>query len=66
MSAPIDFIVTHHGSIVLLHPHTPAAVRWIGEHLPEDAQTLGNAVAVEPRYITPIVDGIRDDGLLVA
>ena len=35
------------------------------DNLPEDAQTLGKAVAVEHRYIGDIVAGMKADGLVV-
>lgn len=60
-----DFTLENHGSIFLLRPHTVAAERWLNEHMPDDAQYLGNAVAVEPRYIAAIVEGARNDGLEV-
>jgi len=58
-----DFNFAGHGSICLLHPLTPAASAWVKEHLPSDAQRLGNAVVIEPRYATDILDGIREAGL---
>lgn len=61
-----DFHLTNHGSIWLLTPVSPEAVEWAEQYLPEDAQTLGNAIAIEPRYVDPIVQGIEGDGLTVA
>ena len=63
-----DFSIEGEGrfcSVYLLRPLTPAAFDWIEEHIPEDAQRLGNAVAVEHRYISDIVAGIQNDGLAV-
>jgi len=60
-----DFTLTNHGSIYLLTPHTDAAEAWIGEHIPEDAQTLGPSVAIEWRYVSDIADGIEADGLSI-
>ena len=60
-----DFVVENHGTIFLLQPLTPAANSWIEENLPEDAQRLGAAVAVEHRFITDIVRGAIADGLEV-
>jgi hypothetical protein len=65
---PVDFLVTGEGpftTVYLLHPHTDAAYEWVAEHLPEDAQRLVDAIAVEHRYIRDIVDGARNDGLTV-
>lgn len=61
-----DFVLEDHGSVFLLRPISPASFIWIGEHIPEDAQWFGNAVAVEHRYIGDIVDGIASDGLEVS
>lgn len=61
----VDFTVSGGGTIYLLHPNTLKAQVWVNEHLPEDRQTFGNAVAVEHRYIGDVVDGIRSDGLTV-
>lgn len=60
-----DFLVTGGGTIYLLHPLTDAAREWVAEHLPEDAQRLGNAIAIEHRFVGNIVDGARNDGLAV-
>lgn len=61
-----DFTVYGLGtSVVLLTPHTRAARRWVRTNLPADALTLGRGIAVEPRYVAPILDGITTDGLTV-
>lgn len=60
-----DFLVENHGSIFLFRSLTLAANSWIDQNLPEDRQTLGNAVAVEHRYIADIVSGARADGLTI-
>jgi predicted thioesterase len=63
-----DFLVTGEGpftTVYLLYTLTNAAYEWVAEHLPEDATRLGNAIAVEHRYIGDIVDGARNDGLSV-
>lgn len=62
---PVDFTVQNEHSIFLLHPHTEAARTWIAEHIPVDAMMWGNAIVVEHRYISDIVDGIKSDGLEV-
>jgi hypothetical protein len=64
-----DFSIEGEGgfcSVYLLRPLTPAAFEWIEEHIPEDAQRFGNAIAVEHRYIGPLAEGIIADGLAVA
>ena len=61
-----DFICENHGSIFLLRPVSPAAFEWIESHLCSDRQTFGNAVAIETRFVWPIILGIQDDGLVVS
>lgn len=60
-----DFTVEGHGSVYLLTSRTQAAREWVSEHIPSDALTFAGRVAVEPRFIAPIVDGIIGDGLSV-
>jgi hypothetical protein len=67
--ASADFSIEGEGrfcSVYLLRPLTPAAFDWVEEHIPEDAQRLGTAIAVEHRYIGAIAEGIVADGLVVA
>jgi hypothetical protein len=59
----MDFNVSNHGSIWLLQPVSVAAQQWVADHIPEDAPTIGTAVAVEHRFIDNIVAGFRADGL---
>lgn len=61
-----DFDVQNHGSIFLLIPNTDDAKQWVEEHLPDDAMTFGNGIAIEHRYITDIVNGALGDGLTVS
>ena len=64
-----DFSIKGEGrfcSVYLLRPLTPAAFDWIDEHIPEDAQRLGTAIAVEHSYIDAIAEGIVADGLVLA
>jgi len=60
-----DFTFVNHGSVCMLTPVTRAARGWADEHLPEDRQTFGGGIAIEPRYAQPILDGIVGDGLTV-
>lgn len=61
-----DFRVTDHGSVCLLRPDSKDGKAWAEQNLPEDAQRMGDAYAVEPRYLGNILDGIHQDGLLHA
>jgi hypothetical protein len=60
-----DFFIQNEGSIFLLHPLSDAGKEWVKEHIGDDAQTLGDAVVIEHRYIGAIVDGVQADGLSV-
>jgi hypothetical protein len=64
-STGFDFRCENHGSIFLLYPLNESAKSWIEENLPSDVQWFGQAVAVEHRFIWPILDGIQNDGLVV-
>ena len=55
--ARVDFEISGGGTVYLLHPLTRAAHSWIAEHLPADAMRLGDAVAVEWRFIRDVVGG---------
>ena len=64
----LDFKLENHGSLFLLCPLSSVAKNWMGEHLPIDnpeTQFWGDAIVIEPRYVTPIVDGIVGDGLVL-
>ena len=66
--ASADFSIEGEGrfcTVYLLRPLTPAAFNWVEEHIPEDAQRLGTAVAIEHRHIGPIAEGILADGLVI-
>ena len=60
-----DFFIQNEGSIFLLQPLSDAGKEWVKEHIGDDAQTLGDAVVIEHRYIGAIVDGVQADGLSV-
>lgn len=64
-----DFSIEGSGrfcTVYLLRPLTPAAFDWVEQHIPEKAQHLGNAVAVEHRFIGPIAEHIVAEGLVIA
>ena len=65
-SQPSDAVVTNHGSICLMYPATDAARSWLGENIAEDAQWWGHSLAIEPRYVEDIAEGMRDAGLVVS
>lgn len=62
----MDIRIENHGTICLLRPLTEAVEEWIDEHVDvPDWSRLGKAVAVEPRYVPPIIEGLQADGFVV-
>jgi hypothetical protein len=67
-SPTVDFELENHSSLFLLRPLTELARVWMEEHLPmenPETQFFAGTIAVEPRYIGPIVEGIVGDGLVL-
>jgi hypothetical protein len=62
----IDLRIENHFSLFLVRPLTEAGEQWLTDTAPEDAQFLGNAMAVEPRYVQGVIDAAQNDGLEVA
>lgn len=61
-----DFQVANHGTVALLRPVSEAGKTWAEENITtEPWQHFGGAIAVEPRYLDAIVQGIEADGLEV-
>ena len=60
---PVDMKVSDQGSLVLVRPITDAARDWIGDHTDVEASWFGGALAVEPRYALPLLEGAVADGL---
>ena len=60
-----DFIIQNEGSIFLLRPQSEQAVAWVDEHIGPDNgyQPQYPTVLIEHRYVAPILEGIRNDGL---
>lgn len=61
----MDAVFTNHGSLIGLKPMTPAASEWITNNLPTTVQWFGQEVMIEPRYASPIFEGMQNDGLEV-
>lgn len=54
-----DFRITYHGTITLLEPLTPACREWIDENVATEGwQWFGKALAIEPRYLSTLVDAM--------
>jgi len=65
IESQVDIIVTNHGSIFLVDPRNVLATDWLKENVQEGAQHLGKKLAVEHRFIADLVNGMRNDGLVV-
>jgi hypothetical protein len=61
-----DVIATNYGTLFGFLPVTEAGADWMEEHLPDDAQSLGNQVFAEHRYAGDILEGMQADGLVIA
>jgi hypothetical protein len=55
--------VVNHGSLILFHLNTPEASSWVEENVAGEAEFLGTAVVVEPRYVADLISGMREAGL---
>ncbi len=54
-----QFDIYNGGSIILFHPLTPAAEDWWKTNVDPECIMMGANYAVECRYATDIVEGIR-------
>lgn len=61
-----DLIVWNGGSLMMVRPVSDAGKEWLDQTAPDDAQFLGDSMAVEWRYIEGVVNAARDAGLEVA
>lgn len=59
----LDIHVENNGSLWLIRPLTDAGREWIDENVSDDSQWIGGALAVEPRYVQALVEGMQLDGL---
>lgn len=55
--------IENHFSIILVRPLTERARRWLVKHT--DGTWFGGALAVEPRYVEDLADGMRGAGLVL-
>jgi hypothetical protein len=61
----VDFLVRDEGTIWLFTPLTPAALQFLSEHIQGDAQYFGDSLAVEHRYVSDLIVGLRERDLKV-
>lgn len=58
----MDYVLENHGSLWLMRPTTEEFAKWLKETAPEDAQFLGSAMAIEPRYVEGVVEAATAAG----
>jgi hypothetical protein len=58
-----DLAFENHGSIWLVRPLTEAGQKFLDETAPEDAQFMGKAMVVEPRYVEDVQEAAIQHGL---
>lgn len=61
-----DIFVVSSGSLVVMYPGSDAGREWCREHLPEDCPRWATGYVVEHRYAGDVIDGMHDDGLVIA
>ena len=60
-----DFDLLDHGPVILVRPTNEEARAWLKEVTPEDATWWVGAIAVEPRYLPALIEGIIEEGFLL-
>jgi len=63
MSKPVDFTVTATGSLAMIRPRTPAAMRWIEDNVEAGAYWWKGCIVAELRMAGPIVEAMVAAGL---
>ena len=64
MDATRDFTVEDHGSIIIVQPLTAPCREWLQENT--DGQWWAGGLAVEPRYVDDLIDGMMSEGFAPA
>ena len=59
----MDIYMENHGSIWLFRPVSEAAREHLDDVIDEMAQWFGDALVVEPRYVSDLATSLEDDGL---
>ena len=65
MTPSVDFLLRDEGTIWLFTPLTPAALQFLSEHIQGDPQYCGDSLAVEHRYVSDLIIGLREHDLKV-
>lgn len=62
----IDFEIRHFGSVVMVAALTQESLAWIEANVSQESwQWMGNSLAVDPRYMVSLAEGMQADGLNV-
>ena len=59
----INFDISSHGSVCLVRPQTPESIEILNSFIDEcvmEHTMFGNAIAVEPRYLSDFLDGLAE------
>lgn len=63
----VDYTISDHGSIWLVHPNTDAAREHLETHVDADESTWwSDSLVVEHRYIQPLVEALESHGFTFA
>ncbi len=60
-----DYSVENHGSLYLVRCMNQNALEHLADNVSDEAQWMGEALAVEHRYISDLVTGLRGNGFTV-
>ena len=61
----VDVEISGSGTVYLVKPVTERAEQWIQDNVAGETTYLGDALAVEHRYIFDLAEGMAEDGLIV-
>lgn len=61
----VDVRVENHGSVLLFQLLTDEAKAFVEAYVQHERMYFGKALVVEPRYAEVLVEGMRNDGLVV-
>lgn len=60
-----DFVISGSGSVLLVTPTTKEADAHLRENVQEDAQWWAGGVAVGPRYLAGLIEGLESAGFSI-
>jgi RNA polymerase subunit RPABC4/transcription elongation factor Spt4 len=63
---PTDFTFENHGSIWIVQPHNSEAREHLAENVSDEAIWFAGGLAVEPRYVEDLAEGLQENGFRVS